>query len=135
MAPNQHPTRFMAPIVTDTDVADAAFSGNRSRVSLHTATTELSTDSGICGTAPLRNPCFHASRGMRTTRIRDGPARSSRTATGWRATANATPTTNTITADGIAGAARLIIERQRPSVSSWRSSSSWVSPSPPWPSP
>ena len=67
MAPNQHPTRFIAPTLAETAVADTSLSGNMSDDSLQTAMTELSTDSGICGTAALRNPIFQSSFEIFTT--------------------------------------------------------------------
>jgi hypothetical protein len=82
---NHHSTRFIVPMVTDTDVGDAAFYGNKSRVGMDTTTIELSIDNGICGTASLRKPYLHASLEMHK--------RNSPTTVGCHATANATPST------------------------------------------
>ena len=49
MAPNQAPTMFMSPTLTDTSTGCAGRAGNRSALSWHTATTLLSVVTGSCG--------------------------------------------------------------------------------------
>lgn len=51
MAPNQQPTRFISPTDLATSTVPTRRSGNRLPDNAHTATTEFSVVSGICGSA------------------------------------------------------------------------------------
>ena len=101
IAPNQHPTKFMTPTLTETEVTDTSRSGNKSADSLHTAITEFRIDKGICGIAPRKNPIFQSSHVILRRWILDGPNRRSFTIEGSRIKQSTKPSIKTIKAAGI----------------------------------
>lgn len=101
IAPNQHPTKFINPTLTETLAADSSLSGNRSPESLQTAMTEFSTESGICGIAARRNPIFQSSQVIFSTWSMDGPRLMFLKIEGSRTKQIISPNTNTKSADGI----------------------------------
>uniref|UniRef100_A0A0D9YCE2 Uncharacterized protein n=1 Tax=Oryza glumipatula TaxID=40148 RepID=A0A0D9YCE2_9ORYZ len=124
MAPNQHPTKFMSPTLTDTRAGESsARSGNRSDDSLHTAITEFSTDSGSCGTAPSQNPILKSSQVILTSPNGAGPKRRSCRMDGSRTKQSTKPSANTISAAGTR-----LQERRRRLVPSLLTSSSSPEP-------
>uniref|UniRef100_A0A804NG69 Uncharacterized protein n=1 Tax=Zea mays TaxID=4577 RepID=A0A804NG69_MAIZE len=124
MAPNQQPTKFMRPTLTDTRAGESsARSGNRSDESLHTAITELSTDSGSCGTAPSQNPILKSSQVIPTSRRGDGPKRRPCRIDGSRTKQSTSPSANTMSAAGTR-----LQERRRRAMPSLETSSSSPEP-------
>jgi len=101
MAPNQHPTKFISPTLTETCIAEASRSGNKSPDSLQTAITEFKTDNGIWGIAALTNPTLKSSQVILTTEIFEGPNLRSPKIEGSRIKHNTKPNKNTINAAGI----------------------------------